>query len=78
MDARLIRKNIKAVTDMLNQKPCTLGEVRRPPGLLAYYRRYINSFAKTAQSLYELLKNPASISLNQVPKAQRHFQKTKF
>lgn len=78
MDARLIRKNIKAVTDMLNQKPCTLGEVRRPPDLLAYYRRYINSIAKTAQSLYELLKNPTSISLNQVPKAQRHFQKTKF
>ena len=38
--------NTKAVTDLLNQKPHTVGEVRPPLGLLACYRRYIDSFAK--------------------------------
>ena len=58
--------NIKADTDLLIQKPCTVGEVRRLLGLLAYYRRYIDSFAKIAQSLYDLLKKPVSAS-SQVP-----------
>ena len=45
---------------------CTVGEVRRLLGLLAYYGRYIDSFAKIAHPLYDLLKKPVSAS-SQVP-----------
>ena len=61
--------NIKAVTDLLNQKPGTIGEVRQLLGLLAYYRRYIDSFAKIAQPFCDLLKKPVSAS-SQVPTSQ--------
>ena len=44
----------------------TVGEVRRLLSLLAYYRRHIDSFAKIAQPLYDLLKKPVSAS-SQVP-----------
>ena len=57
---------IKPVTDFLNQKPRTVGVVRLVLGLLAYHRRYIDSFVKIAQPLYDLLKKPASAS-SQVP-----------
>ena len=62
--------NIKAVTDLLNQKPRTVGKVRRLLGLLAYYKRYIESFAKIAQLLYDLLKKPVSAS-SQVPTSSK-------
>ena len=54
--------NTKAVTDLLIQKPRTVGEVRQLLGLLAYYRRYIDSFANIPQPLYDLLKKPVSAS----------------
>ena len=43
--------NIKAVTDLLNQKPCIVGEVRQLLGLLTFYRRYIDSIVQIAQPL---------------------------
>ena len=54
---------IKAVIDLMNWKPRTVGEVRRLLGLFAQYRRYTDSFAKTAQPLYDLLKKPLSASI---------------
>ena len=56
----------KAVTDLLNQKPSTAGEVRRLLDLLVYYRRYVDSFAKTALPLYDPLKKPVPTSSSQV------------
>lgn len=40
------QKNGKAVRDLKNATPKTVGEVRRLAGLLSYYRRYIKDFAK--------------------------------
>ena len=54
------------MTDLLNQKPRTVGEVRRLLGLLACYGRYIDLFAKIAQPFYHILKKAVSTS-NQVP-----------
>lgn len=48
-----------AVTDLLSQKPRRV-EIRKLLGLLAYYRRHIDSFAKISQLLYDLLKKPLS------------------
>ena len=48
-------KNIKAITSLLNQKPTTVGDVRKVLGLLSYYRRSIPSFAKIAKPMYELI-----------------------
>ena len=62
------QKNIKAVANLLNQKPRTVGEVRQLLGLFAYYRGYIDSFAKIAQPLCDLMKKPVSAS-SQVPKS---------
>ena len=58
--------NIKAVTDLVNQKPRTVGEVRQLLGLISYYRKYIDSFPKITQPLYDLLKKLVSTS-SQVP-----------
>lgn len=46
--------NIKAVTDLLNQKLCQVGEVRWLLGVLVYYIRYIDLFAKIVQPHYDL------------------------
>ena len=62
--------NTKAVTDLLNQKPRTVGEVRQLLGLLAYYRRYVDSFAKISQPFYDLLKKTVSTS-SQVPASSK-------
>ena len=62
--------NIKTVTDLLNQKIHTVGEIRRLLGLLAYYRRYIDSLAKIAQPLYDLLKKSVSTS-SQAPTSSK-------
>lgn len=64
--------NIKAVTDLLNQKPRTVGKVRNVLCLLAPYRRYIDSLLKIAQLLYMIFKrNPVSISSSQVPTSSK-------
>ena len=53
---RLDPNNIKAVTDLVRQKPKTLGDVRRLLGMIGYFRKYIPNFSKTAEPLYVLLK----------------------
>ena len=50
--------NTEAVTDLMNQKPGTVGEVRRLLRLLAYHRSYTDAFAKISHPLYDLLKKP--------------------
>ena len=53
---RLDPKNIRAVKDMVRQKPKTLGDVRRILGMIRYFRKYFTNFSKTAEPLYVLLK----------------------
>ena len=50
------KNNIKAVTDLTHITPSTNGQLRRILGLLGYYRRYIQGFAKIAQTLFQLLR----------------------
>ena len=64
------QENTKAVTDLLNQKPHSVGEVRQLICSLAYYRRYIDLFAKMAQPFYDLVKKPVSTS-SQVPESSK-------
>ena len=51
-------ESTKAVTSLRESTPKTVGEVRKLTGLLSYYRRYIQGFAKIAKPLYDLLKEP--------------------
>ena len=53
---RLDPKNIQSVTELVKQKPKTLGEVRRLLGMVGYFRKYIANFSKKAAPLYQLLK----------------------
>ena len=54
--------NIKAVTSLLDQKPKTVGDVRKILGLLSYYRRSIPAFANIAKPSYELLTGTDNIA----------------
>ena len=53
-DYRLHHSNVEAVRTLKNNKPSTLGEVRRLLGLLGYHRRYIQNFARIAHPLFQL------------------------
>ena len=48
--------NIKAVTDLVTNVPSNVGQLRRVTGLLGYYRRYVKGFSRTAQPIFDLLK----------------------
>ena len=50
------KNNINAVTDLAHMTPSTIDQLRRILGLLGYYRRYIQGFAKIAQPLFQLLR----------------------
>ena len=57
------------MTDLVKHKPKTTGHIRRVLVMVGYFRRYIQSFSKTADSLYQLLQkdgntNTSSKSLN--------------
>ena len=52
---RMDPNNIKAVLQLKELRPTTIGEVRQVAGLLSYYRRYIKNFAQIAKPIYDLI-----------------------
>ena len=55
---RLDPTKVRAVTTLKESTPTTVGEVRKLLGLLGYYRRYIQNFARIARPLFDLLQAP--------------------
>ena len=53
---RLNPSNVEAVRTLRDCKPSTVDEMRRLQGLLGYYRRYIQDFARIAHPLFQLLQ----------------------
>ena len=48
---RLDPTNIQSVTELVKQKPKTLGEVRRLLGMVSYFRKYIANFSKKSDTV---------------------------
>lgn len=57
-----------AVRAMKNKQPGTVGELRAVMGLLSYYRQYIKDFSRIASPLYDLLKAPLNVDIQQYRK----------
>ena len=53
--------NIRAVKDLVRQKPKTLGDEERLLGMIGYFRKHIPNFNKTVEPLYVLLKKTNNI-----------------
>ena len=49
--------NVEAIRVLKNSKSRTVGEVRKLLGLLGYYRRYIQDFAKIAHPFFKLFQS---------------------
>ena len=73
--------NIKVVTDLVTNGPSNIGQQREVFGLLGYYRRYVKSFSRIAQPIFDLLEKDNIKSSSKVFKAstsihwRRQFQK---
>ena len=50
------RMDVKEVLELKETNRKALHDVRKLPGLLRYYRKYIRNFSRIAQPLFELLK----------------------
>ncbi len=57
---RMDDDSIKAVTELKDHVPTTLGEVRQLLGLVGYHRKQVQDFASIAKPLTELLKTEGS------------------
>ena len=52
--------NSEAVTDLLNNKPQTVGQLRKVLGFLGYFRSFVQDYASIASPLYALLEKSES------------------
>ena len=48
--------NFKAIYQLRDSKPTTVGDIRRIIGFLNYYRKYIRNFSQIAKPLFQLLQ----------------------
>lgn len=47
----------EAVIKLKDQRPQTVGDVRKIMGFIGYYRSYIPNFSRKAKPIYDLLRN---------------------
>jgi len=69
---RLDPSNVEAIRTLKDSKPSTVGEVGKLLGLLGYYRRYIQNFAKIAHPLFQLLQATSEDVTKLAHKSKQH------
>ena len=71
---RMDESNVAAIVKFKEEKPETVGEMRRLLGLLGQFRRFINNYSTVARPLFELLeikKGQKTKKNNQLPSNTR-------
>lgn len=58
----------RAVLELKERRPASIGEIRKLLGFLGFYRKYIPDFARRARILYDLVKHPKNKTQAKVKK----------
>lgn len=61
----------EAILKLKEERPNTVGQVRKLTGFLGYYRKYIQNYARRAKPLYDLLQNSCDKNLSKSTKRRR-------
>ena len=70
---RLDPSNVEAVRTLKDSKPSAVGEVSNLLGLVGYYRRYIQNFAKITHPPFHLLQETSEDVTKLAHKSKQHF-----